>query len=181
MEKPVTAVETALISTPLWRAQIIRVLQILGTLAALLGVADFTPYLSVLNPNHAALLVAAGTFCRLEAPQVIDFFGDWLDNGKRDGSFTRIVPMIAVLLVCTLLLQSCAGLASGISGAPVPTVPVQRVDNPQQQFDAALADVMKAEQDARVADVSKVPRKAWGFYDAGMVADRTREVIQSGK
>jgi hypothetical protein len=85
-------------------------------------------------------------------------------------SLTTTALVIAALAI-TALFTSCAGLLSGVTGQPVPAVPVQRVDG-DKPFAVAAADVFQAETQ---------PGKVWGLYDAGAVASVAGQVVESGK
>lgn len=85
-------------------------------------------------------------------------------------SLTTTALVIAALALAAFS-TSCAGLLSGVTGQPVPAVPVQRVDG-DKPFAVAAADVYQAESQ---------PGKVWGLYDAGAVAAATGQVVESGK
>lgn len=76
---------------------------------------------------------------------------------------------LAVALAA-LALTSCAGVMSGLTGQPVPTVSVSRDDG--VEFEVALVDVITAEGQ---------PGKVWGLYDAGQIADLTSQGKALGK
>ena len=105
MKQEISEINTA----PKWRIQFIRALQIVGTAAATVGAIDLTPWLAFLDPSTASILLAAGLFARVEAPDIIDFIGDLADNGKLDGSFQKgrgIIPFV-MLALCGFMLTSC--------------------------------------------------------------------------
>lgn len=76
-----------------------------------------------------------------------------------------------LVLAAALLLSSCSGIYSGITGQPIATEPVTTKDN--ATLNVASADILRAR--------TSPPDTAWGLYDAGLVARRTAEVIKSGK
>jgi hypothetical protein len=114
-ETALAAIEV--VTPPLWRVQLIRILQILGTAAAAVGSFDLTPWSALLDPKLAAALIAGGAFARMEAPQIINFIGDLTDNGKLDGSFKNGLGRISAIIIglffafSALMLASCGGLA----------------------------------------------------------------------
>lgn len=95
---------------PLWRAQIVRIIEILGVVAMFLGGAEFLNLISALPhgvaPQWAFLI---GGVVNKTAKPAIEFFGDWFDDGVLNKSF-RIGPtvgLIAVLAVLSFALSSC--------------------------------------------------------------------------
>jgi hypothetical protein len=84
------------------------------------------------------------------------------------------IPRLLLLLVAILAavaLNSCTGFIAGVTGQPIPVEPVTTKDG--STFNVASADLLRAK-------VSP-PDTAWGLYDAGLVARRAAEVIDSGK
>lgn len=108
-----TTVTLSAVTPPLWRVQVIRVLQILGTGAAALGGFDLTPWSAFLDPKLAAALIAGGLFARTEAPQIINFIGDLADNGKLDGSFKNGLGRIPSIIIAAFLALSCGLMLTG--------------------------------------------------------------------
>lgn len=84
----------------------------------------------------------------------------------------KVILFSLAAFVTGVLLSSCVGVYSGITGAPIPTTPVQRADGTGKPFNVASQDLFRAETQ---------PDKAWGLYDAGAVSDATRQVVDSGK
>jgi len=170
--------ELVSVSPPLWRLQIVRILEILGVIAMFLGGADWLNILDTLPTGSApAWLFAIGGVINKTAKPVILFFGDWADDGIFNKSFR--LDALPLWLICgflalifTACLPSCAGVYSGVTGLPIPTTPVQRTDGTGKPFDVATTDLRRAETQ---------PGQAWGLYNAGAVAARTGQVVDSGK
>lgn len=150
-----------------------RILSFLAAVAAVLtvlGGLDLSGILS-LFPDHVATGLATVLPGIAALVHVVNTLGDAYDNGKIDGSFKGYAVAGLLGLSC-LLLPSCAGVYAGVTGEPIPTTPVRRVDGTGQAFDVATADVMRAERQ---------PGTAWGLYNAGAVAARTAEIVETGK
>lgn len=106
--------ELIAVMPPLWRSQLVRILEVLGVVAMFLGGAEFLNLLNALPggvaPQWAFLI---GGVVNKTAKPVIEFFGDWFDDGVINKSFKigPTVALIAILGVLSLFLSSCAGLA----------------------------------------------------------------------
>lgn len=178
----VTTVATVAPIAPLWQSQLIRVLQLLGVLLTFLGTADALNLLQIFAPETAKWLAISGGALASSAKPLLLLVGDWFDNGAIDGSFKLVSVKpdpnqtqfpFGVLLACLLpfALVSCVGLTSGLTGQPISSVPVQRVDG-GEPFNVAGSDVFRAET---------TPGRIWGLYDAGTVAAATGQVVEAGK
>lgn len=110
MNTPQPAVETAKLSgPPLWRVQLVRLLQLLGIGAAFVGGAEFMKIVTMLPPEWAAWLLTAGPALAVASKPAIEFIGDMVDNGKPDGSFR--LPIVFLLATLSLVLTGCSGFA----------------------------------------------------------------------
>lgn len=159
-----------------------RILNFLGVLLAALtviGALDLANLISLL-PEKVAAGFALIPPSIATIVHLINTIGDVIDDGKVNGSWLPKLWAFALIGSLTCLLPSCAGLGAAISGTPVPTTPIKRVEG-GVPFELATSDVLKAEQDAITAQQLGIPPKAWGTYDAGLVAQKAREVIDSGK
>lgn len=123
-------------SPPLWRMQTIRVLQTLGVILGLLGLADTQKMIEALSPEVAAWLALSGAALRFGVEPLILLLGDFVDDGKFNKSFQLDkLPVVFLLLVISftcVLISSCAGLsvrsnygsfdstASGVLYTPAP-------------------------------------------------------------
>jgi hypothetical protein len=101
---------------PLWRIQTIRILQLLGLLAAFVGGADFLQVLALVPPDVASWLVVAGPTFAAGAKPLLMLIGDYLDDGVKNDSFkisTVIIPLLIPLTVLgyILTLSGCAGVS----------------------------------------------------------------------
>lgn len=85
--------------------------------------------------------------------------------------FLGTLLLALALLAFLLAFTGCAAIGSAITGQPIPTTAVQREGG--KAFDVATQDILRAE--------ASPPGTAWGLYDAGLVAQRAREVIDTGK
>jgi len=74
-------------------------------------------------------------------------------------------------LIAIFALSSCAGIMSAVTGQPITTEEVKTADG--LTLNIAVIDIARSR--------TSPPDTAWGLYDAGLVARRTSEVIQSGK
>lgn len=83
----------------------------------------------------------------------------------------KTIALFAALGVAACQLASCTGIMSAVTGQPIVTEPVTTKDG--ATFNVASADVLRAK--------TYPPDTAWGLYDAGLVARRASEVINSGK
>ncbi|MCW1885612.1 hypothetical protein OKA04_12810 [Luteolibacter flavescens] len=125
---------------PLWRSQLVRVLEVLGVVAMFLGGAEFLSLLNSLPDGVApqwAFLI--GGVVNKSARPAIEFFGDWFDDGELNKSFKigPTVGLIAVLCALSVGLTSCqhlAGTQIGFdeNGALVVTPPTKPVVIPLQ-------------------------------------------------
>lgn len=159
---------------PLWRLQLVRLLEIVGVIAMFLGGAEWFNLMDAIPAGSApAWFLLVGGVVNKTAKPIILFFGDWADDGIFNKSFR--LDAVALWLVCgflALCFTSCAGVVSGFTGEPIHTTPVQRADGTGKVIDIATTDLIRAEHR---------PPTAWGLYDAGAVAARTAEVVDSGK
>lgn len=79
--------------------------------------------------------------------------------------------LVAITAFLALITVSCASVGAALTGAPIPTTPVQRVDG-GAPFNVATSDVIRAETQ---------PETKWGLYDAGKMTDAITEVVRSNK
>lgn len=114
LDKKVTLEPGAIISTgaPLWRLQLIRCLQLLGVLMGFIGGADFLQLLAIVPADVSKWLVVAGPAFAASVKPFIMFVGDYLDDGKIDGSFKLPNLVLLAILIFTLagiftVLPSC--------------------------------------------------------------------------
>lgn len=91
-------------TTP-FRVQALRVLSMIGLLAASIGTADMTGIITLLPEEWGPWLISAGLFAA-SIKQGVLWIGDLLDNGKQDGSF-KIGLWLMLVAVSVLLLSSC--------------------------------------------------------------------------
>lgn len=154
-----------------------RLLSALAALAAVLtviGSLDLSGILPIL-PDQVALVLATALPGLAAVVHTIKTIGDALDDGTINGSWKPKLYPACLWLTCGTLsfpLVSCAGLGAGLTGQPLHTTTVQRVEGPGVPFEVATSDVVRAETQ---------PGRQWGIYDAGAVAARAREVVASGK
>lgn len=109
-------VEIKAYGVPLWRIQTIRVLQLIGLLAAFVGGADFLQILALVPHDVASWLVVAGPTFAAGAKPLLMLIGDYLDDGVKNDSFkitNVILPMLIPLTVIgyILCLSGCAGVS----------------------------------------------------------------------
>lgn len=134
------ATTTELVSNPpLWRLQLVRVLQIIGILLGFIGGADWVQLIAFLPTETAAWLALSGPAFAASAKPAIMFVGDWMDDGKPNGSF-KITPLvIAFLCLGCLLFVGCVpgvrvvtpwGTGEGSKGGFIYTPPAQPVTIP---------------------------------------------------
>lgn len=103
---------TVLESSPKWRLQTIRVLQLLGILSGFLGGADFLQLLVLMPPDVSKWLLVTGPAFAAGSKPLIMLIGDYLDDGVKNDSFkvgTFILPFLALL--CVLGFSGCAGVS----------------------------------------------------------------------
>jgi len=81
------------------------------------------------------------------------------------------ILLALVAITCVLAFTGCAGITSAITGQPIHATPVKKEGG--KPFNVASSDIARAE----VAP----PETVWGLYDAGMVARRATEVLETGK
>ncbi len=149
-----------------------RILSFLAAVAAILtflGGLDLSGIASIL-PDTVATAFATALPLFAGVVHLVKALADLIDDGQINGS----IKVLALFLVAGALcgpLTSCAGLGSAITGQPIATVPVQRVEG-GVPFEVAASDVLRAETQ---------PGRQWGLYDAGLVAAKGQEVIASGK
>ncbi len=105
-------VEATLVSVgpPLWRLQLIRVLQLLGIIAAFIGSADFLQLLAIVPPDTAKWLIVSGPAFAAAVKPLITLIGDYLDDGVKNDSFKVSMILLPFLFLFFLLLPGCAGL-----------------------------------------------------------------------
>jgi len=72
---------------PLWRKQLINILQIIGVILAVVGTADFVNAINALSPQAASWLTVSGSALRFGIEPLVKLIGDWVDDGKRNDSF----------------------------------------------------------------------------------------------
>lgn len=103
---------------PLWRIQLVRILQLVGIIGGFLGGADFLQIMPLFPPDFAAwLLVAGPTFAAASKPLIL-FLGDWLDDGVKNDSFKIPLALFLVAIVtltASLGLVGCSGLTFTLS------------------------------------------------------------------
>lgn len=170
---PETFASELLVAPPLWRLQLVRVLQVIGILLGAVGGADWINLIALFPEETAKWLAVSGPAFAAAVRPVIEFFGDWIDDGQLNKSFRISAILLPMALVFSLALSSCAGVTSGWTGQPIPTVPVQRTDGTGRPIDIAASDVLRAEQSPSGT--------AWGLYDAGAVADAVSPTVEAGK
>ncbi len=96
-----------LATPPLWRVQMVRVLQLIGIFGGFLGGADFLQLLAILPPDAAAWLLLAGPAFAAGSKPLVMLIGDILDDGERNDSFK--LPLVAIFLCLGFLaLGGCA-------------------------------------------------------------------------
>jgi hypothetical protein len=149
-----------------------RLLSFLAAVAAVLTVLGGLDLSGMVHlfPDNVATGLATILPGLAAAVHLVKTIGDAFDDGEINGSFRAV----ATGLICgsLLFLPSCAGVFSGVTGLPIPTTPVQRTDGTGKPFDVATTDLQRAEAQ---------PGQAWGLYNAGAVAARTGQVVDSGK
>lgn len=127
----------AVISTPpLWRVQMVRVLQLIGIFGGFLGGADFLQLLAIFPPDAAAWLLVAGPAFAAGSKPLVMLIGDILDDGQKNDSFK--LPLIA--LFCCLFFTSSCALADGFALRKGGLVMVERRDPETGQTYAAGTD-----------------------------------------
>lgn len=97
------------------RSRIVHILQIIGVFATFLGMADFLNLLAIMpQTDFGKWLMLSGPTLATSAKPLILLFGDILDNGVRDNSFT--LPL-ALFLVASLGLglAGCVGYTARVS------------------------------------------------------------------
>ncbi len=82
-----------------------------------------------------------------------------------------VILFVLPAIFAALFLSSCAALQSAFTGEPIPVTPVAREGG--IPFNVATSDVLRAE--------ASPPGTAWGLYNAGAAAARTREIVEVGK
>lgn len=82
--------------------------------------------------------------------------------------------MKALLSLSVICLGSCSGIYSGLTGQPIASAKVKRVEGPATapEINVALQDLIRAESN---------PGRVYGLYDASAVADRVGELQGSSK
>jgi hypothetical protein len=88
-----------------FRVQALRIVSMLGLIAAAIGAADFTGVASFLPPDVAGWLVTGG-LAAASVKQGALVVGDYLDNGKRDNSF-KFPAVLFLAALAFLALPSC--------------------------------------------------------------------------
>ncbi len=77
-------------------------------------------------------------------------------------------------LLIILALSSCSGVYSGLTGQPIPSTKIKRVEGP-----ATAPELNVATQD--LARAEAYPDTVYGLYDAGRLAKRVGELQASSK
>lgn len=90
----------------LWKLQVIRLLQLIGYGALAVGGAEWTGIIAVLPTHVAAWLVSIGPLLVASKP-LVEFLGDWFDDGILNKSF-KIPGALLMILACCLFFASCA-------------------------------------------------------------------------
>lgn len=140
-----------LTATAPFRVQLLRLLSMLGLLAASLGTADFTGLLPILPEGWDKWLVTIGLFAA-SIKQGILWLGDLLDNGKQDGSFK--LPLLLLLCVSSLFIFSSCMV--GIDGQ----------GNWQLRPDPKSVDATLSYFLRQAPSSSKDASVEWEYYDA---------------
>jgi hypothetical protein len=106
-------VEATLVSAgpPLWRLQLIRILQLIGILAAFIGSADFLQLLAIVPPDTAKWLIVSGPAFAAAVKPLITLIGDYLDDGVKNDSFKVSMVLLPFLILAFMLLPGCQGLS----------------------------------------------------------------------
>ena len=99
------------IDPPLWRLQMIRILQVIGLLLAFTGTADFMNLLQIFSPEAASWMAISGTALRFGTEPIVMLIGDLLDDGVKNDSFKISMIMLPFLFLAFLILTSCQGLS----------------------------------------------------------------------
>jgi hypothetical protein len=81
------AVELKSVGPPLWRLQLVRVLQLVGVALGVLGGADVLNLVSVLSPEASKWLTVSGPAIFASSKPIIMLIGDYLDDGEKNDSF----------------------------------------------------------------------------------------------
>lgn len=84
------AASAEIVKVPAWRSKLINILQIVGSVAGLLGSADLIQAINVIPdiPNSVSVWLAIiGTFTRFTAEPIIKLVGDYVDDGIKNDSF----------------------------------------------------------------------------------------------
>ncbi len=153
------------------KTKVLNFLAVILAALTVIGGLNLADYISILPDNvakaFAVILPAIAVIVHL-----INTLGDLIDDGEANGSWRPKLFTFALLLGLCCLLPSCAGIGSAISGQPIHTTPVQRADGTGKAFELATSDLTRAET---------LPDRQWGLYDAGFVAKKATEVIDSGK
>jgi hypothetical protein len=154
-----------------------RLLSFLAAIAAVLTVLGGLDLSGIVHlfPDHVATGLATILPSFAAVVHLIRTIGDVVDDGKVNGSWSPKLYPVCMWLTLGMLswpLVSCAGVYSGVTGQPIPTTPVHRLDGTGRPFDVATSDVTRAETQ---------PGQAWGLYNAGAVAARTGQAVDSGK
>ncbi|MBB5351361.1 hypothetical protein HNR46_001597 [Haloferula luteola] len=163
-----------------------KALHILAAVAAAcsaLGGLDLKGIINIL-PENVAGVIAILPVAAIALGHVILLVGDYLDDGKKNDSFGKLSAILLPLLLAVgfLTLQSCTGVISGLTGQPVASVAVLRLDEPTAEpFQVATVDVLKAEVAAQKAREAGTAFPVSGLYDVGTVVDVVAEVVDSGK
>lgn len=125
------ATELLKMGPPLWQAQVVRVLQILGSVLFFVGSADFLQLAALIPADWAKWLVVSGPTLRFTAEPVMLFIGDWLDDGLKNNSF-KLTPLLAWGFIGLLTLGSigCAGWTVYSDGKTVKIVPPPSIEYP---------------------------------------------------
>lgn len=131
-------------SPPLWRTQTVRVLQLIGIIAAFLGGADFMQLMSIVPPDVAAWLIVAGPAFAAGAKPLILMIGDYMDDGVKNDSF-KIRSILLPFLLCSVILTLPSCVSTTITTTALDgTVTVTKTQGIDQTSVASAAAVASA-------------------------------------
>lgn len=93
-----------------------------------------------------------------------------IDKPYKTDDLLSALGIALLVLAIVMFFTSCSSVASAISGQPIPSTAVQRVNDPTAPIiQVATADITIAEQGD--------PAAVHGLYDAGFLAKRAREAV----
>lgn len=102
---------------PLWRLQLVRILQIIGIALTFVGGAEALALFKLIPGELSAWLIASGAALRFGVEPLVLLIGDYADNGKLDKSFSipsRFITTI-VAAFCLFNLPSCSPMSFGVT------------------------------------------------------------------